>query len=75
MLKALNLRLQRVENEVEKLFIITILTSPSSTTTPSLHAGNKTHNALLDIATVLRQATDLPTTVTKPFPGEGSKRL
>ena len=40
--------------------IITILTTPPSTTTPSLQAGDTTKNALLDIATILHRANDLP---------------
>ena len=44
--------------------IITILTTPPSTTTPSLQAGDTTKNALLDIATILHRADDLPSTST-----------
>ena len=40
--------------------IITILTTSPSTTTPSLQAGDVTKNALLDIATILHRADDLP---------------
>lgn len=41
--------------------IITILTSSPSTTVPTLNAGDKACNALLEIVTILNQATDLPT--------------
>ena len=40
--------------------IITLLTAPPSTTTPSLQAGDVTRNALLDIATILHRTVDLP---------------
>ena len=45
--------------------IISILTAPPSTTTPSLQAGDVTRNALLDIAQILHRAEDLPTPPTK----------
>ena len=45
--------------------IITILTAPPSTTTPSLQAGDVTKNALLDIATILHRAEDLPVATIK----------
>ena len=41
--------------------IIDILTNPPSTTTPSLAAGDPTRNALLKLATELRQVDKLPT--------------
>ena len=41
--------------------IITILTQPPSTTTPSLQAGDPICNALLDLATSLNQIKQLPT--------------
>ena len=40
--------------------IITILTSPPSTTVPSLKAGNPTRNALLELATQLKRIEPLP---------------
>ena len=43
--------------------IISILTTPPSSTTPSLQAGDKTRNALLEIATILHRADDLPTKI------------
>ena len=44
--------------------IITLLTTPSSSTTPSLQAGNATRNALLEIAKILHRAEDLPKELT-----------
>ena len=43
--------------------IISILTNPPSLTTTSLQAGDKTRNALLEIATILHRADDLPTKI------------
>ena len=40
--------------------IVTILTRPSSTTTPSLREGNPVQNALLDIATQLKRVEPIP---------------
>ena len=40
--------------------IITILTSPPSTTTPTLQAGDPVRNALLELATLLNRAKPLP---------------
>ena len=48
--------------------IITILTSPPSTTTPSLQAGDTTRNALPDIAKLLHRADDLPQHIIQPTP-------
>jgi hypothetical protein len=40
--------------------IVTILTHPPSTTVPSLHAGDPVRNALLDIATTLKNVDSIP---------------
>ena len=40
--------------------IVSILTTPPSTTAPSLQAGDPVRNALLDIATQLRQVDNIP---------------
>ena len=45
--------------------IITILTSPPADTVPSLRAGDPVQNALLDIATQLKRAENVPTPDTK----------
>ena len=42
--------------------IISLLTTPPSTTNPSLQAGDTTKNALLKIAKILQRAEDLPST-------------
>ena len=40
--------------------IITVLTQPPSSTTPTLQAGDLTKNTLLELAKILNQADDLP---------------
>ena len=47
--------------------IISIFTNPPSTSTPSLQAGDKTRNALLEISEILNRADDLPKQITKPI--------
>ena len=46
--------------------IITILTEPPSSTTPTLEAGDSTRNALLKIAKTLKRAEKLPEPSPKP---------
>ena len=46
--------------------IISLLTNPVSTTTLSLQAGDETKNALLQLATILQHADNLPTTASAP---------
>ena len=49
--------------------IVTILTSPPSTTVPSLKAGDPTQNALLELATQLQQIEPIPAeSATQPPP-------
>ena len=42
--------------------IVTLLTNPPSSTTPSLRAGDPVQNALLDIAEQLKRVEPIPTT-------------
>ena len=47
--------------------IITLLTTPPSTTTLTLKAGDNTNNALLELATILNRASTFPKLVESPL--------
>ena len=51
--------------------IVSILSEPPSTTVPSLSSGDDIHNAILDLATILNRADqipNLPETCKTPLP-------